>query len=157
VGAQYDSSVVTKRSSIRGAIVGNRVHQCTGGLEMDDQSDMNKPVVGDSGVPDGGGERIGHGAAGAEMGEKTNGDDETLVARFEKSAMEEVRVTLGRYRGREVFGVRVWVGLTNGTMQPTRKGITLRLDSFPEFRGAIDRLASAIDAQAAAQPAEGSE
>jgi len=92
---------------------------------MDEQRDMNEPVVDDPGQRDG----------------------ESLVAQFEKSATEQLRFTLGRYKGREVFGVRVWVGLTDDTLRPTRKGVTLRVESFPQFRAAIGQLEAAIAAR----------
>ena len=92
---------------------------------MDEQRDMNEPVVGDPG----------------------QGDGESLVAQFEKSATEQLRFTLGRYKGREVFGIRVWVGLTGDTLRPTRKGVTMRVESFPQFRAAVGQLEAAIAAR----------
>jgi hypothetical protein len=120
---------------------------------MDELGDVNKPVAGDSGNADADAALGGPNAADGE----TRQDTDTVVARFEKSAMEEVRVTLGRYMGREVFGVRVWVGLTNGTMRPTRKGVTLRLDTFPDFLAATRKLEAAVNERGSreGEPVEG--
>jgi hypothetical protein len=128
-------------------------------MQMDELSDVNKPVVGDPGNADAGGGLGGRDAVGADAHEEANGGAETLVAQFEKSATEQLRVTLGRYKGREVFGVRVWIGLTDDTLRPTRKGVTLRVESFPQFRAAIGQLEAAINARQSAldAPAEGDE
>jgi len=55
--------------------------------------------------------------------------------------------------------LRVWAGLTDETMRPTKKGITLRLETFPEFRSAIGRLEAAIAARQPNpdEPSEGGE
>jgi hypothetical protein len=61
---------------------------------------------------------------------------EIVVARFGKNAREEVRVTVGEYRGRQVADFRVWTRLDDHD-QPTRKGLTIRVEQVPELLAAV--------------------
>ena len=69
--------------------------------------------------------------------------DKTIFT-FRKNATEEVRVTLETYKGHQLFGIRVWFEDEPGKWAPTRKGITLRVDLFPELKRAIEKLEAAI-------------
>ena len=63
-----------------------------------------------------------------------------LIAQFEKNATEVVRVSLTEFRGRKLIDLRVYYTDDEGEYRPTRKGIAISVDGYPEFRNAIARL-----------------
>ena len=63
-----------------------------------------------------------------------------LIAQFEKNATEVVRVSLREFRGRKLVDVRVYYTDDAGEYRPTRKGVSLAVDGYLEFRNAVARL-----------------
>lgn len=63
-----------------------------------------------------------------------------LIAQFEKNATEVVRVSITEFRGRKLIDLRVYYTDDEGEYRPTRKGISISVDGYPEFRHAIARL-----------------
>ena len=63
-----------------------------------------------------------------------------LIAQFEKNATEVVRVSLREFRGRKLVDVRVYYTDDEGEYRPTRKGISLSVDGYLDFRNAGARL-----------------
>lgn len=63
-----------------------------------------------------------------------------LIAQFEKNATEVVRVSITEFRGRKLVDLRVYYTDDEGEYRPTRKGISISVDGYPEFRNAIARL-----------------
>ena len=63
-----------------------------------------------------------------------------LIAQFEKNATEVVRVSITEFRGRKLIDLRVYYTDDEGEYRPTRKGIAISVDGYPEFRNAIARL-----------------
>jgi len=66
------------------------------------------------------------------------------VGTFGKNATEAVRATLEKYKGHQLFGLRVWFEAEPGKWVATKKGITLRVDLFPEFKRAVQKLEAAM-------------
>ena len=63
-----------------------------------------------------------------------------LIAQFEKNATEVVRVSLTEYRGRKLVDVRVYYTDDEGQYRPTKKGVSLSLDVYPDFKRALVAL-----------------
>lgn len=63
-----------------------------------------------------------------------------LIAQFEKNATEVVRVSLTEFRGRQLVDMRVCYLDDEGAYRPTRKGISLAVEGYLEFRNAVARL-----------------
>ena len=63
-----------------------------------------------------------------------------LIAQFEKNATEVVRVSLTEYRGRKLVDVRVYYSDDEGQYRPTKKGVSLSVDVYPDFRRALVEL-----------------
>ena len=63
-----------------------------------------------------------------------------LIAQFEKNATEVVRVSLTEYRGRKLVDVRVHYADDEGQYRPTKKGVSLSLDVYPDFKRALAAL-----------------
>jgi len=71
---------------------------------------------------------------------------EEYVYAFMKNAREEVRATLGNFRGHRIADVRIYVERSDGEIVPTRKGIAVRIDELLELQAAVDALVEAVRA-----------
>lgn len=60
-----------------------------------------------------------------------------LIEQFEKNATEVVRVSLTEYRGRKLVDVRVYYSDSEGQYRPTKKGVSLSVDVYPDFKRAL--------------------
>ena len=60
-----------------------------------------------------------------------------LIAQFEKNATEVVRVSLTEYRGRQLVDVRVYYCDDAGQYRPTKKGVSLNVEVYPELKSAL--------------------
>ena len=63
-----------------------------------------------------------------------------LIAQFEKNATEVVRVSLTEYRKRKLVDVRVYYSDDEGEYRPTKKGVSLSLEVYPDFKRALAAL-----------------
>jgi predicted phosphoadenosine phosphosulfate sulfurtransferase len=63
-----------------------------------------------------------------------------VIAQFEKNATEVVRVTLSEYRGHKLFDVRVYYSDDEGQYKPTRKGVSLSVNLYTDFKRAMVAL-----------------
>ena len=63
-----------------------------------------------------------------------------LIAQFEKNATEVVRVSLTEYRKRTLVDVRVYYSDDEGQYRPTKKGVSLSLEVYPDFKRALEAL-----------------
>ena len=68
--------------------------------------------------------------------QRGKGMDE-LIEQFEKNATEVVRVSLTEYRGRKLVDVRVYYSDAEGQYRPTKKGVALSVDVYPDFKRAM--------------------
>ena len=62
---------------------------------------------------------------------------EALIARIAKNPTEEVRVSLTSYRGHDLVDIRVFFQDEQGEWRPTKRGVSLSVDSFAELRDAV--------------------
>ena len=62
----------------------------------------------------------------------------TKVAEIQKNSRETYRVTKEIYQGVDLLNVRVWFKAEDGEMRPTRKGIAVKLEQWPELLKAIE-------------------
>ena len=60
-----------------------------------------------------------------------------VVYEFEKNSRETFRVSLGRYRNRDVVDVREWWRDATGELKPGRSGITNSVKHLPQLAAAI--------------------
>jgi len=67
-----------------------------------------------------------------------------LIATIEKSSDEEIRVSLREYKGHPFIDIRVYWKPPEGEPGPTKKGVTLNPELFPEFKQAIAALEAAL-------------
>lgn len=68
-----------------------------------------------------------------------------VIASFEKNSMEEVRVSLTEFKGKDLIDIRVYYQPEDGEeKRPTKKGITISPEKFPELKKAILALEKAL-------------
>lgn len=58
-----------------------------------------------------------------------------VIASFPKNSFEEVRISLTEFKGKELIDLRVYYQPDGEEeMRPTKKGITISLEKFPELK-----------------------
>lgn len=67
-----------------------------------------------------------------------------VIATIAKSSDEEIRVSLREYKGHPFIDIRVYWKPPEGEPGPTKKGVTLNPELFPEFKQAIAALEAAL-------------
>lgn len=73
---------------------------------------------------------------------------EQTVYAFQKNALEEVRAQITEYRGHQLIDIRVWLkGREGRDARPTRKGIALEVEQFPDLKQAVLELEKALRAE----------
>lgn len=80
---------------------------------------------------------------------------EALVARIAKNPTEEVRVSLTSYRGHDLVDIRVFFQDEQGEWRPTKRGVSLSVDSFAELREAVAKAEEMLNARPAAGKSAG--
>lgn len=72
---------------------------------------------------------------------------DNVVYTFPKNRREEIRASLGEYRGHRLADVRVYVTDEDGTDIPTKKGVSVRFEDLPKLRAAVDALIAAAESE----------
>jgi hypothetical protein len=80
---------------------------------------------------------------------------EALVARIAKNPTEEVRVSLTSYRGHDLVDIRVFYQDEQGEWRPTKRGVSLSVDSFADLRAAVVKAEEMLNALPAAGKSSG--
>ncbi len=60
-------------------------------------------------------------------------DEEIIVGSFPKNNREDVRVSLSKYKGYDLLGVRVWYRSEHDDPKPSKSGITIRVEMLPDL------------------------
>ena len=67
-----------------------------------------------------------------------------LIASIAKNPDEEIRVSLREYKGHPFIDIRVYWKPPEGEPGPTKKGVTLHPEFFPELKKAMETLEAAL-------------
>ncbi len=67
-----------------------------------------------------------------------------IVYSFPKNALEEVRVSLSNYKGKQYVDMRIYYKTDDGDFHPSKKGITFPPDLFPELEEAVNKLRTVL-------------
>lgn len=59
---------------------------------------------------------------------------------MEKSWNEKILFSLSEFRGKQYADIRIYYEDDEGEWKPTKKGVTVSLDRFPEFKENLLRL-----------------
>jgi predicted phosphoadenosine phosphosulfate sulfurtransferase len=63
-----------------------------------------------------------------------------VITQFEKNATEVVRVSLTEFRGHKLIDMRVYYSDDEGQYRPTKKGVSLSVSLYTDFKQAIQAL-----------------
>ena len=66
-------------------------------------------------------------------------DDDIVVGSFPKNNREEVRVTLSKFKGYDLVGVRQWFKSDDDDPRPSKSGVTIRVDLLPDLLDLIQK------------------
>ena len=69
------------------------------------------------------------------------------VAEMEKGPNEKIFFSLSEYKGKKYADIRIYFEDDEGEWKPTKKGITLSLDRFAEFKDNVGALEEFLTAQ----------
>ncbi len=68
-----------------------------------------------------------------------------VIASFEKNSFEEVRISLTEFKGKKLIDIRVYYQPEGEEeMRPTKKGITISPEKFPELQKGLATLEKAL-------------
>ncbi len=68
-----------------------------------------------------------------------------ILCELQKNSREKVVFTLSNFKGKQYLDLRLFVAGENGGLDiPTRKGLTLAVDLYPQFKGALSRVDEAL-------------
>ena len=71
----------------------------------------------------------------------------TVVAEMEKSWNEKILFSLTEFKGKSYADIRVYYEDEEGELKPTKKGITITLDRFAEFKKNLQALEEFLSAE----------
>jgi Transcriptional Coactivator p15 (PC4) len=80
---------------------------------------------------------------------------DALVARIAKNPTEEVRISLTSYRGHDLVDIRVFFQDEQGEWRPTKRGVSLSVDSFAELREAVVKAEEMLNTLPSASKSSG--
>ncbi len=63
-----------------------------------------------------------------------------VITQFEKNATEVVRISLTEYRGHKLIDMRVYYSDDAGQYRPTKKGVSLSVSLYADFKQAMQTL-----------------
>jgi len=61
-----------------------------------------------------------------------------------KNSQESIQLTLEEYRGHKLADLRVYYQDEKGSMIPTRKGISIPISLWPQFKAGLVKMEEAI-------------
>lgn len=68
-----------------------------------------------------------------------------VIAKLPKNARETIFLSLSEFKGRHLVDIRVHVpGNEDGEWVPTRKGVSLAVGLYPQFKQALTELEEAL-------------
>lgn len=79
-------------------------------------------------------------------GEKDSMAENRLIHAFQKNALEEIRVSLNVFRGKEYIDIRIFYKGDDGEYHPSKKGVTLSPDLLSDLQEALKKLEEALEA-----------
>lgn len=68
-----------------------------------------------------------------------------FVRDLEKNKSEIIRVSIDEYRGEKLVNIRVFYKDKEGNWAPSKKGIAIRLEIFPQLKKVLDEIEEIIN------------
>lgn len=66
--------------------------------------------------------------------------EDKVLTKFQKNAIEEVRISVRYYKGQTLLDFRAWVENQQGQFVPTKKGLCLNLTQYERFVAALKEV-----------------
>ena len=73
-------------------------------------------------------------------------EDSNLIASFQKNSQEEFRFSVTNFKGHEYADIRIFYE-KDGDFFPSKKGITVSLDAWKEFKECIEKLETELQSR----------
>ena len=73
-------------------------------------------------------------------------EDSNLIASFQKNSQEEFRFSVTNFKGHEYADIRIFYE-KDGDFFPSKKGITVSLDTWKEFKECIEKLETELQSR----------
>jgi hypothetical protein len=70
-----------------------------------------------------------------------------IVHSFPKNPLEEVRSSVTVFKGKQYVDIRIYYKGDDGDFHPSKKGLTLSIDLFPELETGMQKLKEALEDQ----------
>lgn len=67
-----------------------------------------------------------------------------LVGKFEKSAIQEVRISLKEWKDKRYIDFRIFVLSDQGEIVPTKRGVSIPFEKFDELKEIFGKIEEAI-------------
>jgi len=90
------------------------------------------------------------------MPDEDVGQDEELVTVIDKGPAGRIHVRLSRFRDRDYLDIRNFYEADDGEWKPTRKGIAVPVELYPDLMAALREAEGRIAQRAAKRPPQAS-
>ncbi len=87
------------------------------------------------------------------MPDELPASEETLVKAIEKGPDDQIHVRVSRFRERDYVDIRHFYPTEEGEWKPTRKGIAIPVDLYPDLLAALKEAEPVIAARRKEKPA----
>jgi hypothetical protein len=68
-----------------------------------------------------------------------------LISKFRKNAIEEIQISAREFQGRQLVDIRIYAGPRGQQTVPTKKGVSIPIELYGEFRKAIRNLEDILE------------
>jgi len=65
--------------------------------------------------------------------------------KFRKNAIEEIQISAREFQGRQLVDIRIYAGPRGQQTVPTKKGVSIPIELYGEFRKAIRNLEDILE------------
>lgn len=75
-------------------------------------------------------------------------ENQKIIDSFNKNSVEEVRISLNKWKNQDYIDIRVWSSLNSDDKDkksPTKKGITLNVNLIPDLQKALEKAAKELN------------
>jgi hypothetical protein len=67
-----------------------------------------------------------------------------IVHSFPKNPLEEVRISISVYKGKQYIDLRIYYKGDDGEFHPSKKGLTISPDLLPDLVEAVEKLKDVV-------------
>jgi hypothetical protein len=67
-------------------------------------------------------------------------EQNAVIAEMEKGYGEKILFSVSEFKGKKYANIRIYYEDDEGDWKPTKKGLSISMDSYPEFRERLGKL-----------------